>query len=375
MTTEARSLRATGEEILGSLNARWGVRLDTIILNDALSVSQRRNLLISKMLESALAEIDEFNWATGASKELASHENKALIEKALAGGVEVEPNFVMSAQNFAMVRDYQGQQLSNYITHLSQRFEIMSKAKTPGELALEIFYSGLIAVGTAMAAGTIAALVAGQALLAAITVGVTGIGIKTAVVVVVIVLAAILLYLFLENPKKILGLLFNDTDHDLEVRDWRRGVDGAKAGDLFMAFGHMANFPEDHATGSLDSPLVQLRKRAFFGPGDPDNAVFGAFFFANRNFGLRGSEGVMVLSSRTTNERYALLFACPYFEDNGTAVRIYGGGSPPPWVLYDQMYRQRSVRAGMNSGDVRMVSTINHPRGGVVFLLASLSKF
>jgi hypothetical protein len=374
MTAETQALRATGEEILATLNARWGVRLDAIILNEALSTSQRRDMLTARMLECALTEIDEVNWENGANAALASNENKDLIEKALTGSVEVEPNFVLSAKNFVIVRDYQGQQLTDYITTLSKRFESMSRAKTPGELALEIFYSSLIAVGTAMAKATFTAWRAGQTLLAAIKTGVTSIGIKTAVAVVIIILAAILLYLFLENPKKILGLVYNDTDDDLVVTDWRKGVDGAKAGDLFMAFGGMKNFPEDHATGDLDSPLVQLRKRAFFGPDDPDNAVFGSFFFADRNFGLRGSEGVMVLSSKTSSLRYALLFACPYSEDNGTAVRIYDGGSPPPWTLYDEMYPGRAVRAITNASGVLMISTVNAPRGGVVFMVATISK-
>ena len=374
MTTETQTLRAAGEEILASLNARWGLRLEGIINNEALSVAQRRNMLTARMLESAFIEIDEANWDNGASSALAAHENKELIEKALTGSVEVEPNFVLSAKNFAIVREYQGQQLTDYITTLSKRFDAMSRAKTVGELALEIFYSSLIAVGTAMAKATFTAWRAGQTLLASIKTGVTSVGLKTAIAVVIIILAAILLYLFLENPKKILGLLYNDTDDDLVVTDWRKGVGGDKSGDLFMAFGSMENFPEDHATGDLDSPLVQLRKRAFFGPDDPDNAVFGGFFFANRNIGLRGAEGVAVLSSKTTNLRYAILFACPYFEDNGTAVRIFDGGSPPPWTLYDQMYPGRSVRAITNDKGVLMISTVNAPRGGVVFMVGTISK-
>ncbi|MBO9557721.1 MAG: hypothetical protein J7515_03930 [Caulobacter sp.] len=374
MRNEATSFQAAGQEIIARLNARWDVRLDDLINNPALDFEQRRQLLTSKMVECALTEIDEYHHAMGLPIE-DRVDSQTLIEQAMsAQGVELEPNLSFLESRFREIREYRGDRVKDFIVTLSNRLEVMSQAKSPGQLALEILTAGLFSVGTSMAGLTIGALRAGQVLSVALRIGVTSLGIKTAVVVVVIVLAAFLLYLFMENPKKILGLVLNDTDDDLVVRDWRRGVDGGTGGELFMQHGHMANFPEDHATGDLSSPLVQIRKRAFFGPNDPDNVVFAGFYFANKNFGLRGAEGVMLFQPGASNKRYAHMFACPYVNDNGTNMRPVHGGAGQLPGLYRDMYNTRRERVDFVHDGVRMTSTVNHPRGGVVGLIASFSK-
>ncbi len=341
---EGQSLKATGLEIVERLNARWDVRLDLIIQNEALSLEQRRQMLIARMLERALADIDEQSLNMDVEPAVLAAENQALIERAVRGDApEVEVNFAITEHNFKILRDYTGGQVTDYITRLCKRFEAMSRAKTPGELALEIFGGGLVCVGTAMGKLTFAAWRAGQPLLTAIRAGVTGIGMKTAVAVVIIVLAALLLYLFLENPKKILGLIVNDTDDDLVVKDWRKGVDGGAGGDLWMEHGHMANFPEDHASGDLNSPLVQVRKRVWSGPGDEENAVYAGFYFGDRNFGLRGVEGVMLFTSTTSNLKYAHMFAVPYVNDNGTNMRCFNGAAPDLPGLFRDLYNGRKT--------------------------------
>ena len=376
MSTEGMlAARKAGLELLQNLNARWGVNLENIINNEALSVTERHRLLVSRMLEHALMEIDEHDASLEHPPGALSSENKALIEKAIAGkDLEVEPNFVMTSHNFQIVRGYTGNAVNDYIISLSKRFEAMSKAKTPGQLALEIFGSSLLAVGTAMGSLMFKAWRAGAPLLTAIRTGITGIGMKTVITVVIIILAAILLYLFLENPKKILAIFINDTDDDLVVKDWRKGVDGQSGGNLWMEHGYMQNFPEDHASGDLASPLVQVRKRVNFGPDDPENSVYAGFFFADRNFGLLGAEGVMLFTSSTSNLSYALQFAVPYVKDNGTNMLLFKDVEPKVKDLYRDMYNNRRVRVDTNKEGVRMVSTVNDPRGGVVSLIASVSK-
>lgn len=372
---ETLALREFGIEVVERLNAQWCVRLDTIINNEALTLTQRKRLLIARMTEAALSNIDEHNWEMGADAELLAMENRVLIERAIEGkDPELEPNLSFTEHNFRILSNYQGDQVKNFLIQLTKRFESMANAKTPGQLALEIVGSSLVSVGTAMSKLTISAWRAGQPLLQAVRAGVTGVGLKTAVTVVIIILAALLLYLFLENPKKILGLICNDTDEDLIVKDWRKGVSGGTGGDLYLEHGHMENFPEDHATGALDSPLVQVRKRAFFGPGDEENVVFAGFYFGDRNFGLRGVEGVMLFSSTTSNLMFAHQFAVPYTKDNGTNMRFLTArpGSLPD--LFRDMYNQRRVRVDITAEGYRLVSTVNDPRGGVVGLIASISK-
>jgi len=368
------SFRTVGEQTVERLNARWGVRLDNIINNEALSLSQRRHALTAKMLECALLEIDEHNWQMGIEEENPV-DNKQLIAKAIEGtAVELEPNISFIEKNFKLLRNYEGQQVKDFIVTFTKRFESMSNAKTPGQLAIEILSSSALAIGTAMAKLTVTAWRGGATLLAAIKSGVIGVGIKTAVAVIIIILAALLLYLFLENPKKILAMIINDTHDDLVVTDWRKGVDGGEGGNLWLEHGRMENFPEDHANGDLDSPMVQIRKRAFFAPGDEDNVVFAGFYFGARNFGLRGVEGVMVFTSATSQLKYAHMFAVPYVNDNGTNMRVFTGAVPNLSTFYRELYNARKVRVDVVDQGVRMTSTVDNARGGVVGLIASISK-
>ncbi|PNB36201.1 hypothetical protein C1X73_37870, partial [Pseudomonas sp. FW305-130] len=83
--------------------------------------------------------------------------------------------------------------------------------KTPGQLAIEISVSSLFSIGVSMAKLTWTAWRGGATFLNALRSGITSMGMKTAIAVIVIVLVAFLLYLFLENPKKVLALVFNDT--------------------------------------------------------------------------------------------------------------------------------------------------------------------
>jgi hypothetical protein len=139
-----------------------------------------------------------------------------------------------------------------------------------------------------------------------------------------------------------------------------------------MAFGHMAAFMKDNEEG-LDSPAVQIRAMADFGPGDPDNILFGGIYFADRNFGLRGAEGVMLLTSKDEQLKFAHLFACPYFEDNGTYI-----GFPQPGQdiksLYTDYYGKRKVSVDYTDKGYRLRANVNDARGGVVACIASITR-
>ena len=368
------SYREAGQETVNRLNALWGVQLENIINNEALSVEQRRKLLTSRMLEAAYLQIDETNFHLGIEDEQNKLENQDLIAKAVTGDAELEPNISFTEKNFKILRTYEGQQVKDFILTFTKRFESMANAKTPGQLAIEISVSSAFAIGTAMAKLAYKAWRAGATLLAAIKSGVTGIGLKTAIAVVIIILAALLLYLFLENPKKILGLIVNDTDDDLVVKDWRSGVSGGKNSDLYLEHGEITNFPEDRATGDLDSPLVQIRKRFFFEPDDKDNVVFAGFYFGSRVVGLRGVEGIMLFTSATNPLMYAHMFAVPYTNDNGGNMQVISGARPNLPALFRTLYNGRRTRVDFTDQGVRMTATVNDPRGGVVAMIATISK-
>lgn len=362
-------------DVIDRLNERYDLRLDDIILNHALTTAQKKTLLTTQLLEVIWADLDAHNVGAGIEYEPTEHDDQLLTALA-ATNVELEPNITLTEHNANIIRGYQGDDVYNYLFTLTKRFENMAAAKTPGQLAIEIVSGSLVSIGVAMTVGTIKALRAGSALLAAVKTGVTSIGMKTAIGVVIFVLVALLLFLLLENPKKILGLIINDSDEDFVVTNWRKGVDGGKGGDLYLEHGYMESFPEDHETGDLDSPLVQIRKRFYFGPDDPDNTVCAGIYFGDRNIGFRGVEGIMVFSSKTTNTSVAHMFAVPYTKDNGTNMRLLTSKPDPNSLpaLFREMYNARKVRVDTTTGGYRLTATVNHARGGVVGLIGYIQK-
>ena len=195
---------------------------------------------------------------------------------------------------------------------------------------------------------------------------------KTAVGTVIIVLAGLLMWLLFENPKKLLGMVLNNTDGNLIVSNWRNGVDKNNNSDLWMQHGNMQKFMQDYQGGDL-TKKIQLNARVVFGPGDPDNCVYGGIYFADKNAGFLGAEGLMIFQANNTPLRFAHMFAVPYTKDNGTNMTMVSG-SPNLETLYRQLYDNRKVRVNVTSGDYNMTSTVNDPRGGVVGCIASITK-
>lgn len=362
------------EQVIDNLHASFGVDLKPIFTDTTLSTGRKARRARAVLLEAILNEADR----SGLHQEFvvgtdADFDENAYLSQLLDEDAEIEPNVSMTQSDADFVMAQTGKDIHTYLFTLTKRLENMSNAKTAGQLALELSVGGLISVGVPMAVGAVKALRAGMTVLNAIRAGITSIGMKTAIGAVVVILVGFLLYLFLDNPKKILGMVINNTDEHLVVTDWQKGVDGAKAGHLYMSHGHMANFMQDNEEG-LQSPQIQIRARAFFGEKDADNVIFGGIYFADRNFGLRGAEGVMVFSSKTSSLCFAHQFACPYFEDNGTNMRLINGAVPDLETLNNEMYNSRKVQVDFSDGGYRFRSGVNDARGGVVACIGSISK-
>jgi len=361
-------------QVIERLNARYGIRLDSVLTNPALSLSQRRRQAQMMLMEAALEQVARTEAESNLDPSELAPEFEAML-KDDGDAVEIEPNYIVSEHNAEVIATYRGQDVYDYVFTLTKRFENMSAAKSEGQLAIEIVAGGLVSVGTPMAFYTIKALRGGAALLSAVKTGVTSLGMKTAVATVIIILVAFLLYLLLENPKKILGIVMSNTDQNFVVNNWRKGLDGESGYDLYMAHGEMKSFMQDNQTGDLDSPKVQLKSRFFFAPGDPDNSVCVGVFFADRNIGFRGSEGVMVFTSKeTTDLRIALQFAVPYTKDNGTNIKTLDKAPSDMDALFRDMYNNRGVHIARTEKGYRLESTVNDARGGVVALIGCITQ-
>ncbi|MEV6850365.1 hypothetical protein [Actinoplanes sp. NPDC051411] len=357
--------------ICANLRETLGVDVLPILTSPAVPEPERIRRAAGLLLEGILDRADREQLNDFLSDPTDPAENPTIAWllglPAVPGAIEPEPNMAISEKDALTLQGYEGQKVYDYVFTLTKRFELMATSTTVGQLVAQMAAGAVISVGVPMAVGVIKALRAGSKLLAAMKLGITGIGMKTAITAVVVVLAALLFYLLYENPKKILGVVINNTDENFAVARWDQA-----GGNLHMEHGEMVNFMQDNSDG-LDSPTLQLKQRVSFGPGDPDNIVFAGFYFADRNIGFRGAEGVAVFTSTTSSLSWAHMFAVPYTSDNGTNARWLD--TPPDDLskLYRDMYDSRKTRVDFTSNSFRFVSTVNNARGGVVACIAAIN--
>lgn len=363
--------RAFGLAIIERVEANTGLRIRNLFEQDlsAREIRERMHQQITAYVERKLAEEKP-----GSEWPLAGQ--PVDVRQALfgAGGVNVVPDVAVTEQRYREIKQYQGQQINNYLKGVTDGLSLLKDNMTPGQAAGTIAASGLASFGAAMLWGTFTALQAGAAFIPALTAGVAAMGSMTVVVgVALVIIAELLIFFLVLNKKVFLGMVFNNTGLNLVVRDWRAGTSGAARGDLFMNTGSMISFMETHENPNLDSPLVQVVSRLFVKPGDPDNLVSAGIFCAEKNIGFYGTEGVMLLSSQSTGSlRFAFVFACPYTLDNGVNVAI--GGPTSAKGYFDGLYGRRGIERVAAQGNFRLLAKVGFPRGGEACGFAALDS-
>lgn len=290
----------------------------------------------------------------------------------------VTPNIAVTEHNYKIIRGYRGNDVRDYVKRTTNGLSLLKETMTPGEAAATILGSGIASFAAAMIIGTVKALIAKQTLRAAVVAGVKAMGnMKVVVGAAAVIIVELLIYLLVHNQKVFLGIVFNNTPLSLVVRDWRKGVDGADNGDLFMGTGSMNTFMETHKTPDLDSPLVEVMEKFDVGTVE-DNIIAGGIFCAEKNFGLFGTEGAMVLSNYTkestpTLPRFALVFACPYTLDNGVNVKIDTTGNIISAKSYfKNLYDSRGQHKEAKGPGYAFGASCADPRGGEAAGIATL---
>ncbi|KAF2450949.1 hypothetical protein P171DRAFT_516711 [Karstenula rhodostoma CBS 690.94] len=237
----------------------------------------------------------------------------------LTDDITVVPNVAVLESNYAVLKGYEGQAQADHVKRIASGLALIQDGQSAGQVAGEIIGAGLASFAVAMIVGTVKAMRGGAVFRAALVTGVRAMaGVSVIVGTAVLIIGEILLYLLLENKKQFLGIVYNNTDLNLVVDNWRTG-----SGDLYVATGAVSSWMEQHENEQYSSPLVQIGARQIIAPNDPDNLILGGLFFGEKNNSLFGTEGTMVFHDRVTKfPRFPLLFACPYTMDNGVNVAI-----------------------------------------------------
>ncbi len=276
------------------------------------------------------------------------------------------PNIAVTESNLKIIKSYSGSQINDYVKRTTNGLSLINDSQTAGEVAVQLVASGIVGFGTVMIFNMIRALRAGSQLRAAVTVGIRAAGGVTVIVsVVAALIVELLVYLLVTNQKVFLGMVFNNTDINLVVKDWRNGVDGGDSGDLFMNTGSMKSFMETNENEMLDSSLIQLMARSFIAPNDPDNIVMGGIFHGEKNIGLYGTDGAMVFSDAANNlPRFSLLFSCPYTRDNGVNVAIDTTSKQSAKTYFDKLFDGRGLDKSVSQGNYTFQARCASSSGG-----------
>jgi len=371
--------RAFALDIIARIEANTGMSLRSLFEGDRSAAEIRK-----QVFEQVVNYIDsrQENEAPDAEWPLAGQrlDARQLLLAATGSTINVTPNIAVTEYNYNILKGYRGRAIHEYVKGVTNGLALLNDKMTAGEAAATIIGSGIAAFAAAMIVATAKALYQKVAFRAAVVMGVKAMGKMSVVVgVAVLIVTELLLYLMIQNKKVFLGMVYNNSNLSLVVRDWRKGTDGSNSGDLFMSTGSMTTFMLTHMTERLDSPEVQVKSK--LDVGDPaDNLIMAGIFCAEKNFGFNGTEGAMVLGNYSATPgpswpRFAFVFACPYVQNNGVNAQI---DTAAPEVsaksYFDQLYNSRGQSVTKTSGDYTFSAYCADERGGEAVAIAMLDK-
>ena len=368
MISSAQSDIDFAMEILARMEANLGISLREVVLTgdsiDTIRVHAR------SAIGTACRAMAEREFANDPQGLAAAEARIAELTEA----ANVVPTFLVSQANFDQVRDYTGDRLGDYVKSVVNSLSLIKEGESPEVVTAQIIATGLIGFGGAFAYGVIKALIAKEVLKQAVLLGVKAAGGVAAVVgVVAVIILELLFFLLHDNKKTFVGLVFNNTAMDLVVDDWRAGTGGDDKGDLYMAWGSATGFMEVHIDGDLSKPAVQLPAKSEVG-GETGYIVNAGIYSASKNFGLKGAEGVFVLHPlNELTPRFALLFECPYFQDNGTNVAI-DTSHVSAKSYYDRMDGSRGLDKAVEGEGYRFGARVANASGGEALGIAILDQ-
>lgn len=108
--------------------------------------------------------------------------------------------------------------------------------------------------------------------------GINAVGVSNAVVDAYAVLGGMQAFFF-GSPNRFLGLVYNNTDLSLVVKDWEEGTSGADAGDLYCKSGSMISFMDTTKSGSTRCQIDARQIARTSDPHYPDLALIPAGIF------------------------------------------------------------------------------------------------
>lgn len=165
----------------------------------------------------------------------------------------------------------------------------------------------------------------------------------------------------MEKEKKCIGLIVNDTDFDIQVKNWKLGFNEEDSrSDLYLPHGRMQDFMSDNTV----SPAVQIRKRS------GNNVYCGLYLMTKRDSALVGVESTMRLTLIGSGQTISYLSCCPYTQDN--RVNLRANRAEPLSKLHDEMYSDKRKDAVVTAGTITAQARVNSYGGSPSYCILSI---
>lgn len=198
-----------------------------------------------------------------------------------------------------------------------------------------------------------AALIAGEVVTTAITVGFATAGVS---LIATVVSGLVTAFIELSGADKAtLGLVINETNHDITVTNWRNGFDGDESGHLYMCHGKMVEFMEDGG--------VQVKRMPEAG-----GAYGGLYLMTKRSGAWIGVECTMKLT--VGNNDIDFLSCCPYSQDNRINLKLNSGKNV--WSIHDDLYDNGTDNTSVSGNDIKATAKINDKSGSPSYAVLSI---
>lgn len=291
--------------------------------------------------------------------------------------ISAVPNLLYTNESIDELKKKEGPDIFSFVSSTSNTLLLMSESQSDEQLVSYFVGTGILAIGTPMAISVIKQLrligkIGPEAIANAIKTGVKVASRAAVIVAVVALVIETLLFLAFKLKKQFFGIVFNLTSFDLFVKGWEKGGEGEKGFDLFMKHGDMISF-------MFSDPLDGNPGCAIKGQVAGDGLVgkqIGAsagFFFCEKAAGFFGAEGMAVFTAKEFDTKFAISFACPFSEKNGTNAAIVTSIEDQE-NFYEKLYDKRALDVYIQKGSFAIQSRVNHEKGGEAAGLAFITE-
>jgi len=271
------------------------------------------------------------------------------------------------------VQNLRGDELKKYIVRMVDTLKVAERQTMPGALALQVYSSGIVAVGATWGIATLTAYMSGAVGMAAVIQGLTIATVATAVSAIVVVLLLIFIpfLVFMEKKAEIMGLVINRTKCDLKVKD------------IYLAHGKMVSLSavEDkkHLPQKIFCPASSYIEIPQNDTTYSIEYAYAGFIYASKcDYALIGVEGALqfelVNGINPLPNGFYVGFSVPLSVGSnkcGISTASHSGAKE----YFDKESDQFSVEPKATyQSTVKLEARVNSSSGGEVYMVASIQE-